>query len=214
MKVIISGTSQGIGRAMAVLFLNKDHEVIGVDKKDSSINHPRYTHVKKDIRDELPEVDNVNVIIANAGVQDEGEAIDVNLSATIKFVEKYATSIALSSVLFIASSSARNGAEFPLYSASKGGVITYMKNLALRLSKNKVTVNSISPGGVVTPFNEHILNDEKLYEAVKNETLFHRWAEPEEIAEWAYFITVKNKSMTGEDILIDNGEMLKSNFIW
>ena len=30
----------------------------------------------------------------------------------------------------------------------------------------------------------------------------------------AYFLSVINKSMTGEDIFIDNGEKLKSNFIW
>lgn len=34
------------------------------------------------------------------------------------------------------------------------------------------------------------------------------------IADFSYFVTVNNKSMTGQDILIDNGELLKSNFIW
>ena len=36
----------------------------------------------------------------------------------------------------------------------------------------------------------------------------------EEVAEFTYFVAAVNKSMTGEDILIDNGEKLKSNFIW
>ena len=214
MKVIISGTSRGIGKAIAEKFLKENYEVVGFDFRDSSIDHSHYTHIQKDIREELPEIDDARIIIANAGVQDEATAMEVNLNATIKFVEKYVGSAELSSVLFIASSSARNGAEFPLYSVSKGGVVTYMKNLALRLANRKVTVNAISPGGVITPFNEHILSNPTLYEAVKNETLFHKWAEPEEIADWVYFMTVVNKSMTGEDILIDNGEMLKSNFIW
>ena len=73
---------------------------------------------------------------------------------------------------------------------------------------------SISPGGVITPANRHILEDERLYEAVKAETLLGKWAQAEEIADLAYFLTVTNRSITGEDILIDNGEMLKSNFIW
>ena len=47
-----------------------------------------------------------------------------------------------------------------------------------------------------------------------DETLLGKWCEAEEIAELAYFLTVVNRSMTGEDLLIDNGEMLKSNFIW
>ena len=35
-----------------------------------------------------------------------------------------------------------------------------------------------------------------------------------DIADFVYFVSVINKSMTGEDIFIDNGEKLKSNFIW
>lgn len=89
-----------------------------------------------------------------------------------------------------------------------------MKNLALSLAARGVTCNSISPGGVITPANRHILEDEKLYRAVLDETLLGKWAEAEEIAELAYFLTAVNRSMTGEDLLIDNGEMLKSNFIW
>ena len=58
------------------------------------------------------------------------------------------------------------------------------------------------------------MNDPDKWEAVLNETLLHKWAEPEEIAAFTYFLSVENKSMTGEDLLIDNGEMLKSNFIW
>ena len=101
-----------------------------------------------------------------------------------------------------------------MYVAGKAGVVGYMKNLALDVSKRKITCNSISPGGVITSSNDHILKDEKLYTAVKDETLLGKWAEPSEIADLAYYLTVINKSITGEDILIDNGEMLKSNFIW
>lgn len=215
MKVVISGTSSGIGKATALLFLDKGFDVYGIDINDSQISNPSYTHYKTDIRsNNLPIIDSVDIVIANAGVQDEKEAIDVNLVGTINFVNFYKNSNDLKSILFVASSSARNGAEFPMYTASKGGIISFMKNLALSLAKNKVTVNSISPGGVITPLNKHILEDNKLYNQVLNETLFYKWAEPKEIAEWIYFLTVINKSMTGEDILIDNGEMLKSNFIW
>ena len=53
-----------------------------------------------------------------------------------------------------------------------------------------------------------------MYEQVLNETLLHRWSDVKEMAKWAYFITVINESMTAQDILIDNGEAAKSNFIW
>lgn len=214
MKVIISGTSRGIGLASAYKFLKEGHEVYGVDILASTIDDKSYHHIQKDIRDDdLPFID-VDIIVSNAGVQDESTALDVNLKGNIHFVETYLNSKNLKAVLFTASSSARNGAEFPIYSASKGGLVTYMKNLAVRLANRKVIVNSISPGGVITPLNDHILNNKTLYDAVIKETLLKKWSEASEIAEWIYFLTVINKSMTGEDILIDNGEMLKSNFIW
>ena len=89
-----------------------------------------------------------------------------------------------------------------------------MKNLALALAPRGITVNSISPGGVITESNAHILENAALYAAVKAETLLGKWAEPAEIADLAYFLTVANRSMTGEDLLVDNGEQLRSNFIW
>lgn len=89
-----------------------------------------------------------------------------------------------------------------------------MKNCAIRLSKYQATSNSISPGGVITELNDHILKDEKLYKEVLDETLLHRWSDVEEIAKWSYFITVINKSLTAQDILIDNGEANNFNFVW
>lgn len=215
MNILISGTSSGIGKASALKFLKMGHNVYGVDRQDSAICDKNYTHFKKDIRDkDLPLIKDIDVIVANAGVQDEAEAIDTNLKGSIHFVNNYLDSKSLKSILIMASSSARNGAEFPLYSASKGGLLSYTKHLANELASRGILVNSISPGGVITPLNRHIIDDKKLYDEVKNETLLHKWASAEEIAEWIYFITVINKSMTGEDILIDNGEMLRSNFIW
>ena len=41
-----------------------------------------------------------------------------------------------------------------------------------------------------------------------------RWAEPDEIAEWVYFVGVTNRFMTGQNLLIDGGEAGRSEFIW
>jgi 3-oxoacyl-[acyl-carrier protein] reductase len=212
--VIITGTSKGIGKAIALEFLFNNFDVIGLDRLDSSISHHNYIHHKLDIyKDELPNLPKCNILINNAGTQNEND-IDNNLKATIKVTEKYAFQDNIESVLFIASSSATSGAEFYEYAASKGGVISYMKNCAMRLNKYQATSNSLSPGGVITELNDHILKDKKLYDEVLNETLLKRWASVEEIAKWAYFVTVINKSMTAQDILIDNGEANNFNFVW
>ena len=211
MKVLVTGTSKGIGKSIATKFLEEGHDVIGFDIQ-SSINNKNYTHYIQDICNELPDIADIDILVNNAGIQ-EGDVIKVNLEGTINVTEKYINPN-IKSIVFITSTSATTGSEFPEYVASKGGVLAYMKNVALRISKYKATANSISPGGVKTDLNSHILNDEKLYKAVLDETLLNKWAEPEEIADFVYFVSVINKSMTGEDIIIDNGEKLKSNFIW
>ncbi len=216
MKVLITGTSSGIGQAVAEKFINEGHEVYGIDILDASITNPSYHHFKVDVRSkQLPLINDLNIIISNAGVQDEETSLDINLLGAINVVEHYLQlTNDIKSVLFVASASARSGAEFPLYSASKGGLVTFMKNLALRVGKLGATCNSISPGAVITNINKHIIENEKLYKEVANESILKKWIQPSEIAEWIYFITVINKSMTGEDVLVDNGEYLNSNFIW
>ena len=215
MNVLITGTGAGIGLAIARRFLREGHAVWGVDRTESPITEPGYRHLCADIRAaESLDLPQPELLINNAGTLEEQDAIAVNLEGTIRFTERFLDSPRLRSVLFIASASARNGAEFPRYVASKAGLVGYMKNLALNLAKRGVTVNSVSPGGVITAANDHILNTPSLYEAVKQETLLHKWAEAEEVADLIYYLTAVNRSITGEDILMDNGEMLKSNFIW
>ena len=216
MKVLITGTSRGIGRACAMKYLAEGHEVIGLDLCGSTIQQEqaRYSHYVADITGPLPEIGGVQILVNNAGVQEGGREIDINLKGTIAVTEKYAFTPDIRSVLFMASSSASNGAEFPLYAASKGGVVAYMKNVALRIAPYGATCNSISAGGVLTELNRHIIEDPRLMEMCLNETLLHRWAAAEEIAQLCYFLTNINRSMTGQDLLIDNGEQLKSNFIW
>lgn len=215
MKVLITGTSNGIGKAIALKFVETGHTVVGMDVCAATISHANYTHVQTDVwRGDLPQIDDVEILINNAGVQNSPDDIDVNLKGTIRVTEKYAIQPKIKSVLFVASASASTGAEFPQYAASKGGVVAYMKNVALRVAEFGATSNSLSPGGVTTALNEHVMNNPVLWQQIMEQTLLPKWATPQEIAEWAYFVTVVNKSMTAQDVLIDNGEAAKSKFIW
>ncbi len=215
MKVFITGTTQGIGKAIARLFLEKGHTVVGIDRQPASLSHTNYTHYVCDVRDteNLPKLQNIEILINNAGTQNE-EDIDINLKALIALTERYAVQEKIHSVLNIGSASGHTGAEFPEYCASKGGVIAYTKNLALRLAPFGATCNSLDPGGVMTPLNQCVMDDPLLWEQIMKETPLKKWATPEEIAKWAYFLTVENTFCTGQNIVVDGGESINFHFVW
>ena len=215
MKVLVTGTSQGIGKAIAELFLENGHEVIGLDRCVHSIEAGNYTHIICDIRDydNLPDINGIEILINNAGTQN-GDDIEINLKSLIKVTEKYGVREGIKSVLNIGSASGHTGSEFPEYCASKGGVIAYTKNVALRVAKFGATCNSLAPGGVLTPLNDCVVNDPVLWKEIMEQTPLKRWASVGEIAQWAYFLTVENKFCTGQSIVVDGGESINSHFVW
>jgi NAD(P)-dependent dehydrogenase (short-subunit alcohol dehydrogenase family) len=213
MKTLITGTSQGIGKAIAHIFLENGHEVIGLDLQASDLTHERYSHIQCDIRDELPEIAGIEILINNAGTQNEAD-IDINLRALIRVTEKYGVREGIRSILNIGSASGHTGAEFPEYCASKGGVIAYTKNVAQRVALFGATCNSLDPGGVLTPLNDCVVNDPVLWKEIMDQTPLKRWATAEEIAQWAYFMTVSQSFCTGQSIVVDGGESINSHFVW
>ena len=90
-----------------------------------------------------------------------------------------------------------------------------MKNVAVRLAEFGATANSISLGGVLTDSNAPVIEDEESWNQIMEATPLKKWATLNEVSEWVYFLLATNKSMTGQDILIDNGEFnLNSTFVW
>ena len=216
MKVLITGTSKGIGKAVTNKFLSMGFTVYGIDKLPKVIDNVNYIHYECDINSkDLPVINDLDIIINNAGTQEVNQ-IENNLLGAINITEYYLSiNKNIKSILFNASASSITGSEFPMYVASKAGLVGYMRNLAIRLAKKKITVNAISFGGIMTESNKVVIEDKKLWDEIMKVTPLKKWTTLEEASEWMYFLTVVNTSATGENFLVDNGEgKLNQNFVW
>ncbi|WP_226641746.1 SDR family NAD(P)-dependent oxidoreductase [Mesobacillus subterraneus] len=102
------------------------------------------------------------------------------------------------------------GAHIPHYSAAKAGVINFTKALALELSPFGIRVNSVSPGFVETPLTEQGMQNEQFVKAIRKNTALKRAGKPDEIANVIAFVASQEASyMTGSDILVDGGWLIK-----
>lgn len=107
------------------------------------------------------------------------------------------------------------------YDASKGGVLMMTKSLALELSKHKITVNAIAPGGITTPGTAKIsegllkgsgLSPEAFAEMMKGFSAripMGRQGDPDDIAAPVLFLASDaSRYITGETIVVDGGYLL------
>lgn len=221
LRLLVTGSSKGIGEACVRYFLENEPscQITGfdiVEPPEDIKNDTRFRHYSVDVSkpEEFPDLE-FDVIINNAGIQDNSPScVNVNLKGIVNIAERYALHSRFKGIVNVGSVSAHTGEEFPWYAASKGGILPYTKNLAYRLAQYGATCNCISPGGVLTELNQPVMDDEHLWNDIMNVTPMKKWASAEEIAEWIWFLLMVNKSMTGQDIIIDNGEMINSKFVW
>ena len=215
MNILVTGSSSGIGKASAERFALSGHIVYGFDIQPSEITSDHYKHYQLDIRDtdNYPPLENINVLINCAGVQNH-EDIDVNLKGTMAITEFYGIQPSIKSIVMIGSASGHTGSEFAEYAASKGGILAYTKNVALRIAKYHACCNSLDFGGVITELNRPVMEDKKLWNQIMDLTPLKKWMSVQETSDWIEFMALKNSFCTGQNILIDGLEAGNCNFIW
>ena len=135
--------------------------------------------------------------------------LDTNLIGTFLVSKKVAKYMKEKEKGCIINISSTNGIDtyYPYgldYDASKAGVISLTKNLAVELAPN-IRVNTVAPGWVNTEMSKDLSEDFRKEEC--NKILLNRFAEDYEIAKVIYFLSTEDASyINGSIIRVDGGQ--------
>jgi 3-oxoacyl-[acyl-carrier protein] reductase len=162
---------------------------------------------------------NVNILVNNAGIHqhlkswelspdDWSRVLGVNLTGVFNcskvFIphmieEKWGRIVNISSVI------AYIGTDHEVhYAASKGGVVSATKSLALELAPYNIRANAVSPGYIRTDMTK--FESEKERQFYLEKIPLKRLGEPKEIAECVVFLCSDRSSyITGQDISVNGG---------
>ena len=140
-----------------------------------------------------------------------------NFLTAFKFVNYFLKEIKKSqgSIIFISSIASLKDLGAPLgYASSKLSINFYSKFLANELARYNVRVNNIVPGNIYFKggnWDKKIKkNPKKVKKMIKNQVPLGRFGKPEEIANLATFLlSSKSSFMTGAEIVIDGGQIIK-----
>ena len=229
--MLVTGGSSGIGAATCKIA--KDYHVIlcynnGVDraKKILSENIELY---KIDISNEEEVIklreyienkyESIDVLVNNAGiaidtlfedktVENFRRTLDINLIGTFLMSKHIGDLMYKKKKGTIINISSTNGIDtyYPMsldYDASKAGVISLTKNLAVQYAPY-VRVNTIAPGWINTEMNKEL--DEDFINKENKKILLGRFGNPEEIAKVILFLASDDASyINGAVIRVDGG---------
>ena len=140
-----------------------------------------------------------------------------NFLTAFKFVNYFLNEIKKSqgTIIFISSIASLKDLGAPLgYASSKLSINFYSKFLANELARYNVRVNNIVPGNIYFKggnWDKKIKkNPKKVKKMIKNQVPLGRFGKPEEIANLAAFLlSPKSSFMTGAEIVIDGGQIIK-----
>lgn len=192
--------------------------------------------VKELFKSTIKEFGQLHVLVSNAGLQQDNEleemtldqwrkVIDVNLTgqflcareAVQLFNEQQYSSSRGSKGNIIMMSSVHDiipWAGHSNYAASKGGLLIFMKSLALELARQKIRVNAISPGAIKTDINKEVWDDEKKAKELLKLIPYGRIGDPEDVANVALWLADDASDyITGTTIYVDGGMTLYPGFV-
>ena len=165
----------------------------------------------------------LDVLVNNAGVyprvpmlemreSDWDYVIDVNLKGTF-FCSQAAARIMVANgapgtIISLASRAITGSVRGVHYSASKGGIVSLTRAMALELAPHRIRVNAIAPGLTDTAQPRYGLTEQEIAEASEALPL-GRMAMPDDIAEAAIFLASPASAlMTGQTLHVNSGSYM------
>lgn len=138
--------------------------------------------------------------------------LDVNLTGTFIAVQEAARAMRDTggAIVVIASTNAFFvEAETAHYSATKGGLVAFVRAAALDLAPYGIRINAINPGQIRTRLSAVLTEDPAAGPAYLRKIPLGRWGEPSDIAAAASFLVSDDAGyLTGEAMTVDGGVTL------
>ena len=236
-KALVTGSTQGIGLAIAKCFIRSGAQVwvhggtseekcriaarhIGADDRYICQNLEA-PDCAESIHDATGDVD---ILVLNASLQirrpwdeitpEEFERqISINLRSSLMLMQKYADHMKRQGwgrIITIGSvQQYRPHRDMLVYAASKDALMNMVRNVAKQLAPYGVTVNNISPGVFDTPRNKQALSDETYRQAILAQIPCGYVAEPDMICGAALLLASDaGKYICGIDLTVDGGMKL------
>jgi 2-deoxy-D-gluconate 3-dehydrogenase len=148
--------------------------------------------------------------LAEASLDDWRATLDVNLSGVFHGCRAAAPFLIrqrAGKIINLASVLAAAGLPgYTMYAATKGGVISLTRALAVEWARHNIQVNAIAPGWFVTDMNEAAFADPKIHERLTRDIPARRTGRLEEIGPLAVYLASSGSDfMTGQTIFLDGG---------